>query len=370
VQLCEFMATNKNQHFVPRCYLKAFTKDEGNVTIKLFNVDRQSFIATARVKHQCSGSYFYGQDPQLETAIQSVEGGYASLLRKIREPGYFLNDDDKWFLRFFWLVQHLRTEAASKRAVQMAAEAELVIGDSSLPFAFGIQEAVQTAMEAVADTAPSIEDLKVCLLRNRTDIPFITSDDPAVASNRWYLEDRRGVGSSSGLRGSGIVTLMPLTPDILCLAYDGDVYSVQHNRGWVEVRNAGDVRALNQHQFLNCFANLYVPESASEEDFMIQYASCSDRRLAVRHKVNVALLDSTNGEHSRFKVVDVSDFNREGEALLHTQTLHPQPTRWPSLLRWRSPGAVYANGTGAKYIRERHSLISDSIYPFKKERAR
>lgn len=124
----EPMATNKNQHFVPRCYLKAFTRDEGNATIKLFNLDRQRFIPTAPVKNQCSGSYFYGEDPRLENAIQACENQYASLLRSIRESGYRLDDDDKWFLRFFWLVQHLRTEAASKRSVEMAAAASSVIG--------------------------------------------------------------------------------------------------------------------------------------------------------------------------------------------------------------------------------------------------
>ncbi|WP_394365145.1 DUF4238 domain-containing protein [Paraburkholderia kirstenboschensis] len=66
--------SNKNQHFVPRCYLKAFTRDEGNATIKIFNIDRRKFIPTAPVKNQCSGSYFYGDDPKLEEAIQSCEG--------------------------------------------------------------------------------------------------------------------------------------------------------------------------------------------------------------------------------------------------------------------------------------------------------
>ncbi|WP_394365128.1 DUF4238 domain-containing protein [Paraburkholderia kirstenboschensis] len=112
------------------------------------------------------------------------------------------------------------------------------------------------AIAAVADVAPAIEDLKICLVRNRTDTPFVTSDDPAVASNRWYLEDRRALGCSFGLNAAGLITLLPLTRDILCLAYDGDVYSIQHNRGWVDVRNARDVKALNQHQ--NLFARSRV----------------------------------------------------------------------------------------------------------------
>lgn len=362
------MATNKNQHFVPRCYLKAFTRDEANATIKLFNLERQRFIPTAPVKNQCSGSYFYGDDPRLENAIQLCESRYASLLRRIREPGYRLDGDDKWFLRFFWLVQHLRTEAASKRSVEMAAEASLVAGAPLPSFTPGIREAVLMAMEAVPDVAPFIEDLKVCLIKNRTDVPFITSDDPAVAANRWYLEDRRVIGCCFGFRASGLVMLLPLTPDILCLAYDGDVYSVQHDRNWVDVRNVGDVKALNQHQILNCFANLYVPESASEDDLRSQVSLCSDRRLAVRHRVNYAVLDSTEGEYARYVVTQADDSTRSGDVLLHTQTLHPQPTRWPSLLRWRTPGAVYTNGTAVKYIRECHTRTSDSIHSFKKER--
>jgi len=72
--------------------------------------------------------------------------------------------------------------------------------------------------------------------------------------------------------------------------------------------------------------------------------------------------------YARYVVTQADDSTRSGDVLLHTQTLHPQPTRWPSLLRWRIPGAVYTNGTAVKYIRECHTRTSDSIHSFKKER--
>lgn len=77
------MATNKNQHFVPRCYLRPFTTDSANVSINLFNIDRLKFIERASVKHQCSGDYFYGEDLALERAIQFTESTYAAALRDI-----------------------------------------------------------------------------------------------------------------------------------------------------------------------------------------------------------------------------------------------------------------------------------------------
>ncbi|MDN8008739.1 DUF4238 domain-containing protein [Burkholderia multivorans] len=366
------MATNKNQHFVPRCYLRSFTKNEENVTINLFNIDRAKLIENAAVKHQCSGSYFYGQDDKLEAAIQGSETAYASLLRRIRQPGYELDDADRHSLRFSWALQHLRTEAASQRAVKMAASTDAVLGEELLSFRFGIREAVQIAMQTVVDVSDCVDDLKVCLVKNRTDVPFFTSDDPAVATNRWYLEDRRALGCSFGSSSSGFLAFMPLTPDILFVAYDGDVYTVQHNNGWVETRSPGDVKALNQHQIMNCFANLYVHDAKFEGEVRRQIADCADRRLEAKHRVNYAILDEEGSSHthSRYRVVEPTDETRQGKAILHMQTLHPHPTRWPAFLRWRAPGVVYTNGTGLNYIRYSHVVTTHSANPFWKERAR
>src|SRR6476660_6741129 len=103
------MASNKNQHFVPRCYLRPFTIGGVGSAINLYNIDRQKFIELAPVKHQCSGDYFYGKDPELEKAIQSVEGAYGATLRAIIGPQYSLTDEHRHVLKIFWLLQHLRT---------------------------------------------------------------------------------------------------------------------------------------------------------------------------------------------------------------------------------------------------------------------
>jgi len=95
------MASNKNQHFVPRCYLRPFTHDGADSAINLYNIDRQKFIEMASVKHQCSGDYFYGSDPLLENAIQSTEGAYGTALREILKPDYKLTDEHRKLLKLF-----------------------------------------------------------------------------------------------------------------------------------------------------------------------------------------------------------------------------------------------------------------------------
>lgn len=56
------MASNKNQHFVPRCHLKPFTLDSTKKNINLFNIDREQILENVPIKNQCSSDYFYGSD--------------------------------------------------------------------------------------------------------------------------------------------------------------------------------------------------------------------------------------------------------------------------------------------------------------------
>ena len=70
-------------------------------------------------------------------------------------------------------------------------------------------------MSVFFNAGDTVDDLYVCLVRNRTNLPFVTSDNPAVMTNRWHLTDRRARGVSPGLGNAGMIGLLPLAPDIL-----------------------------------------------------------------------------------------------------------------------------------------------------------
>lgn len=354
------MATNKNQHFVPRCYLKAFTDNGENFSVNLFNLDRQRAIPAAPVKNQCSGDYFYGQDNVLESAIRTVEGGYAATVARIHGSKYGLTDSDRAVLRIFMLFQHLRTEAASRRSVEMLAGMESSIGTPLPGLKPSIKDAVQMAMKAFAEEFHVFDDLKVCLIRNKTKRPFLTSDDPAVVANRWHKEDPRVQHKSPGLMSCGTTVFLPLSPLILCVAYDGNVYNVPHENGWTEVTNDLDVAAFNEQQFLNALANVYFRSWSDHAWVSNSYQAVKSCRLSSRHRVNYAVLDGSNGTHKRYRIVERFDAENHEEAIIHTQSLSPTPTRWPTQLRWRTKGSVFTNGTGAGYIRDTQTQYRNS----------
>lgn len=353
----QLMATNKNQHFVPRCYLKAFTHNGENLAINLLNLDRQRAIPAAPVKNQCSGDYFYGQDDLLECAIRTVETSYAATVARIHNPGYELTNSDRAVLRTFMLFQHLRTEAASRRSVEMLMGMENSIGAPLPGLAPSIKEAVQMAMRAFANKTHLFDDLKVCLVRNRTKRPFVTSDDPAVIANRWHKEDSRVRHKSPGLMSCGTTVFLPVSPRVLCVAYDGDVYSVPHEHGWTDVRKDSDVEAFNEQQFLNALGNVYFGVWHDHHWVLSSYRAVQSRRLNCRHRVNYAVLDGSDEIHKRYRLVERFDAEAHEEAIIHTESLSATPSRWPQQLRWRAKGSVFTNGTGAGYIRAALTLF-------------
>ncbi|RYV01905.1 hypothetical protein SOPP22_12150 [Shewanella sp. OPT22] len=347
------MANNKNQHYVPKCYLKAFTLDSDGKAINVYNIDRKKLIPLAPVKNQCSRDYFYGKDEKLEDAIQFLEQSYGIALSELLQTPTKFCEHHKIVLKRFWLFQYLRTEASSLRAMEMSEGIGKYAGLSAEEFNLGIKDAVNISMHNYAECMQIVDDLKVCLIKNHTDLPFITSDDPAVLSNRWHLNDVRAKYFSFGLKASGNLLFLPLTPQLMCLAYDGDIYSIKHKKGWIEIRNKNDVKYFNEHQILNCRANLFLKEKRHAAFLHESYEAIQSSRNPVRHKMNYAIFDRAEGEYKRYKCIEFNEENAQKyeDVIIHSETIHHQPTSWPSIIQWRDRGSVYTDGSRAGYVR-------------------
>ncbi|HCS62661.1 MAG TPA: hypothetical protein DIW64_00445 [Cellvibrio sp.] len=360
------MATNKNQHFVPRVYLRRFTS-RNDAQINLFNLDRRKLIRNAPVKKQCSGDYFYGQDPALEAAIQGLESGYGKAMRVLDAGIINFGAGHKTVFKLFWLFQHLRTEAAARRSMEMMEGLGDLAGADPQEFTANIKAAVRAGCVTFTDTMHQIDDLKFCLLKNKTPIPFITSDNPAVLTNKWRLDRNRSPGLSFGLGSAGMIALLPLRPDLLFVGYDGDVYHLPKRNGIAEIKNASDVTALNRHQFLQCHANIYTNDSISEENLIDVYAQIEPIRPVARHVTHYAVLASQADGYERYEVTTRDNILPGQTAMIHSQVIHPHPGAWPSQITIRANGSVYTNNTGAGY-RRRSGTTGASQHQWVRER--
>ena len=214
-----------------------------------------------------------------------------------------------------------------------------------------IKGAIRAAMLHYAKSMSIVDDLKVCLVHNATALPFITSDNPCILANRWYQKDERARGSSFGVGKAGAIFFLPLSPNLVCVIYDGDVYSLPNQSGHLRVRKSADIRLINEHQILGCGENLYFHNWNDRDEVAEQYETASPRRVLNSHRVTLAVLDRTTDWGSRYEVVKREQIEPGQETLVHVQTHHPVPSAWPSFIGFRSGGRVFSNNSGTGFVR-------------------
>jgi hypothetical protein len=273
------------------------------------------------------------------------------MLRELVQPGYQLTDSHRQQLRDFWCLQHLRTEAISKRSVSAAENMNSDLGLEGDDYRLTMAQAVEMSLGMVPGLVQTISDLKLCLVRNATTLPFVTSDDPAISANRWYQQDSRTRNMSPGLASAGALLFLPITPDILCLFYDGDVYSIRRIRGWANLDRHSDVAAFNEHQYLGAFANVYFHDWQVGNEVGGAFTLLANRRPVSRHEFYYAVLDHVEDGSEIFRQVSAAESRKHQRSILHQKLVHPSPTSWPHLIRFRPDGHVWFNGSGAGYSR-------------------
>lgn len=346
------MASNKNQHYVPKVHLNPFTlRCEGNA-INMLNLDRMKAIQNVSVSGQCSGDYFYGQDERLETAINTVESAYGAIIRSLTSVGDISPGVDIVLRRFIYL-QHVRTDAAARKSSEMMSTiANMPHTEISFPpFREMIKSAVQSAMLHYANSMEIVNDLKLCVCRNKTDVPFVTSDNPAILTNRLLLQRPQPMYRGFGAKTAGAVFFLPLTPSLLAILYDGDVYSLIHNSRQIEITRQADINAINQLQFMSCAANIYFKSWDGHQKTLHDAQAALPLRPETAHTVHYATLDETNDWGKRYIVRPATEIQAGEETMIHVITNHPKPKSWPSFLRFRSDAKAWSNNTGAGLTR-------------------
>lgn len=366
------MASHKNQHFVPRCYLKPFSLNGEGLAINMYNIDRRKGIRNAALASQCSAAYFYGEDLTLEKLLQTPEGWYAQVLKEIRTPGYRLTTDHKSSLRLFTLLQYRRTEAAAMYIAQSMNETLDIAyrGADRVPEGErpSLKDAMQLGIHTFLQTARGLDDLKVCLIRNKTHGEFITSDDPAIMTNRWYLTNAKAKPHSAGMASAGALFFLPLTPTILCVIYDGDVYSIPNDAGWVDVYKQGDINAFNEHQYLNCVANVYFSGWKLLGVIESEFLAALPHRVFPKQQLEVAVIENEDEWGETYKTVSREEAALAARKMIRMTHMFARPTRWPSPIKWRDKPKIYFNGSSVGFLRRRHAEHCGigALTPFRK----
>jgi hypothetical protein len=254
----------RNQHYLPQYYFRFFS--EGGKHINLLQVRNGRIVCGARIRNQCAGSYFYGTE-EAEDRITEIENHGRSALSLVncteRLP------EDKTALLGAILFMRARTKLERDKPMNaMAAMTRRILRIQA--HQIGDLEKRRLVMDSIDGVTPVpqsfhpmilslalqsvelIEDLRLVLIKNRHENPFIFSDAPVV----FFNEASRDITyrGTYGLQCSGLQILFPLNPRVLLMLYDPSHYRlmVPTREGVIELTAQSDLDSLNALQLHNC----------------------------------------------------------------------------------------------------------------------
>jgi uncharacterized protein DUF4238 len=345
------MPALKNQHFVPKCLLRPFAITGNDRSINLYNLRHKRTITNAPIKGQCARDYLYGKDGKIEQMLSKVEAGYSRIMRRINDGGkedeHDLND-----LRFFTLLQLMRTEMAIERARfamnKMHASVFGEVDDTSIP---SNHHLMIDSLKLCIEARHRISDLKARLIENCTTTEFIISDDPSIFTNRFALQ--RLQNESFGMMSSGVLFLMPLTPRLCFICYDGQVYTAPNlGSGRILLTKQDDVEAINEFQYLKASENIYFSRWDDREQIAMSFEAVLEGRPKEWAQTRHFIPDGVDEIGERYVLGTAEEAKQARQWLIQLTFRHPKPTHWPSAIKYRSSPKTFYDGSSVGHVRK------------------
>lgn len=342
------MPANKNQHFIPKFYLRNFASDPCQKNVFFFNLKRQLF-KEGGIAGQCARDYFYGKALGTEQMLNVHEGQVAAAIKTILDTSSMPRASG--LMRLFVLTQHGRTAHALESVQEMMEHYARFAPDHEYTKPMSDSDAIKMMVLIAIASAPIIDDMASCLILNRSRVDFCTSDNPAVLVNRFYSSGRFRDSSSVGLSKSGLEIYLPLAPRHMLLLYDPNIYNAEGRAsdGSVVLRKDADVDVLNGLQVLNALDNLYCA-SANDEAAVRRVFTRSGPREP--EKVSARVFVPGSEPNSFVQCDPDEDLTRHDHLLIGTRPREIKAARTVPFLKRRYVPKYYYDGTALGAVRD------------------
>lgn len=254
------MPEKKKQHYVPKLYLKFFSNFNNRTHIGLFNLRTNLYIESASIDGQNQEDYFYGKESDIEDAFGDLETRTCNIIREIIQTCNLppKDSDDYCMLLEYVMYQQNRTKLSALKNENLLNQlTQLILKDRFVPTNEIAEIKIEyeypglAGLEIVPNLIKAVSDLKCKLLINKTKESFVTSDHPVVKWNQ-FLNQRKYPEPRTGLAMKGLKLFFPISPNIILVYYDSEIYSIGNEDIVVDIFNPKDVWILNFIQSISC----------------------------------------------------------------------------------------------------------------------
>lgn len=290
------MADKRDQHFVPRSYLKYFSE---NNLISLYNFNDEKIIKKVPYASHCSENYYYGKN-EIEDMFGAVEAEFGLIKLKLFNKDV-ITEYEYVMLLLYVYTQIVRTP---KQICNFNVMIEDLFSEISIITNNDNNSYKQTiSPENFVRKNPllffCLFDLKFITITNETEVSFITSDNPVALYNQYYKNEF--CFNCTGLQHKGLIVYLPLNPKLAILLYDSETYCCLENN--ILIKRI-DVDCFNRLQIVNSNNQLFFPPS--QETNFNKY----DKNIEKTIKQE-AIHDSYNNKHYFYIPNPKLNFNEE-----------------------------------------------------------
>lgn len=263
----------RNQHYIPKFYLRNFSYNGNKKEIGIFNLKNDYFFGKAKLKSQGSKNYFYGNDGIIEEGLSKIESSLAESINNIVKSKILPTKYSLGHIKLLTFVglTHLRnpvfiqdlkntSETIDNRRLELDPNASTKNIDSDVSH----DDLIKQALSFLENVINSMSDLDYKILINKTINPFISSDFPIVKYNQFFEEKKWKYGKT-GFQNIGLQIFIPINAEITIVLYDSQIYKVGYKKRHIfDITNPQDVDKFNILQFLNCYETVFFDEKAKE----------------------------------------------------------------------------------------------------------
>ena len=256
-------------HFVPKFYLENFGE-----TIHVYDKMNESSFQT-NAKNIGYEKNIYGKPDEnnkheLEFAMSRLESkANVAILEVIQNESFSsLSDENKDALCGFTALQYLRTQEARLRITELK---EKVINEIAkhmgvTDWKVKVTEEGKTAshlnmMKDYLPIANVLRNMNVTILKNETDKPLWSSDNPVTLHN----ETEQFPWGNLGLASKGIEIHLPLSPTIGVAFLDPSTYPK------LDILSVDDQIVIRENHLQTMWSTRFVYSNTNEFDMMNNY---------------------------------------------------------------------------------------------------
>jgi hypothetical protein len=166
---------------------------------------------------------------------------------------------------------------------------QFIIGDeiiagkhnpSNIKLGIGKMEAIGESFRMSSRVIECLKDLDYKIIKNNTDIPFITSDHPLVKYNKLYVSKQMKI-SKTGYSTIGLILFLPLASNTMLVLYDSGAYNIGPKKKLIfNLPNVKDVHLFNTLQFSNQKGQIYFCNKIKEQEIRMYDKETLNKRNA------------------------------------------------------------------------------------------